>query len=106
MARELRRRELTSIVYGSSFFGGGGGGASEEGLALIEAMYEEDADASIRMIDISEMEDSPSVVSTMVAALGSPVATKGKTFQKESVNAIKGMGEEARFQGRELKYVY
>ena len=43
MARELRRREFTSIVYGSSFYGGGGGGCSEEGLALIEAMYQEDA---------------------------------------------------------------
>lgn len=106
MARELRRKELTEIVYGSSFFGGGGGGASEEGLALIEAMYKEDADASIQMIDVMEMEEDPNVVSTMAAALGSPVATKGKTFQKESVNAVKGMGEEARFQGKELKYVY
>lgn len=106
MARELRRKELTEIVYGSSFFGGGGGGASEEGLALIEAMYKEDADASIQMIDVMEMEEDPNVVSTMAAALGSPVATKGKTFQKESVNAVKGMEEEARFQGKELKYVY
>lgn len=106
MARELRRKELTEIVYGSSFFGGGGGGASEEGLALIEAMYKEDTDASIQMIDVMEMEEDPNVVSTMAAALGSPVATKGKTFQKESVNAVKGMGEEARFQGKELKYVY
>ena len=37
MARELGRREFTSIVYGSSFYGGGGGGCSEEGLALIES---------------------------------------------------------------------
>ena len=37
MARELKRTELTNIVYGSSFYGGGGGGSSEEGLALIEA---------------------------------------------------------------------
>lgn len=106
MARELRRTELTNIVYGSSFYGGGGGGSSEEGLALIEAIYKEDPDAYIRMIDITEMEDDPNVVSTMVAALGSPVATKGKTFQEESVNAVKGMGEEARFHGKDLKYVY
>lgn len=106
MARELRRTELTNIVYGSSFFGGGGGGASEEGLALIQVMYEENPDAVIKMIDITEMEEDPNVVSTMVAALGSPVATKGKTFQKESVNAVKGMMEEARFCGKTLKYVY
>lgn len=106
MTRELGRSELTSIVYGSSFYGGGGGGASEEGLALIEAMYEEDPNAVIQMIDIAQMEEDPNVVSTMVAALGSPVATKGKTFQKESVNAVKGMMEEARFLGKELKYVY
>ena len=102
MARELRRREFTSIVYGSSFYGGGGGGCSEEGLALIEAMYQEDADASLKMIDISEMEDDAGIVSTMVAALGSPAATKGKTFQKESVNAVKGMCEQARFEGKQL----
>ncbi len=106
MARELRRREFTSIVYGSSFYGGGGGGCSEEGLALIEAMYQEDADASLKMIDISEMEDDAGIVSTMVAALGSPAATKGKTFQKESVNAVKGMCKQARFEGKQLRYVY
>lgn len=106
MAKQLGREELTKIVYGSSFYGGGGGGASEEGLALIQAMYQEDAHASIQMIDISEMEDDPNVVSTMVAALGSPVATKGKTFQEESVNAVKGMSDEARFLGKNLKYVY
>lgn len=106
MSRELRRTELTNIVYGSSFFGGGGGGSSEEGLALIEAMYKEDSDAFIKMIDITEMEDDPNVVSTMIAALGSPVATKGRTFQDESVNAVKGMSEEARFRGKDLRYVY
>lgn len=106
MARELRRTELTNIVYGSSFYGGGGGGSSEEGLALIEAMYKEEPDAVIRMIDITEMEEDPNIVSTMVAALGSPIATKGKTFQDESVNAVKGMSEEAKFQGKELRYVY
>lgn len=106
MAKQLGREELTKIVYGSSFYGGGGGGASEEGLALIEAMYQEDPHASIQMIDISEMEEDPDVVSTMVAALGSPVATKGKTFQEESVNAVKGMSGEAGFLGKKLKYVY
>lgn len=106
MAKELRRSELTSIVYGSSFYGGGGGGSREEGLALIEAIYQEDPNAQIKMIDISEMEDDPNVVSTMIAALGSPVATKGKTFQNESINAVKGMKEEAKFKGKELKYIY
>lgn len=71
MAQELGRKELTNIVYGSSFYGGGGGGANEEGLALIEAMYQEDPQASIRMIDISEMDEDPNIVSAMVAALGS-----------------------------------
>ncbi len=106
MARELNRTELTNLVYGSSFYGGGGGGSSEEGLALIEAIYKEDPNASIKMIDIQEMENDPNIVSTMIAALGSPVATKGKTFQDESVNAVKGMGEEAKFRGKELKYIY
>lgn len=106
MAKELRHTELTNIVYGSSFFGGGGGGSNEEGLALIEAMCKESPDVCIKMIDITEMEDDPKVVSTMVAALGSPVATKGKTFQTESVNAIKGMSEEAKFKGKDLKYIY
>ena len=58
------------------------------------------------MIDIEEMEDDENIVSTMVAALGSPVATKGRTFQDESVNAVKGMAAEAKFLGKELKYVY
>ncbi len=106
MNRELRREELTSIVYGSSFFGGGGGGSRQEGLALIEAMYKEDPDAVLQMVDVDSMEGDENVVSTMVAALGSPVATKGRTFQKESVNAVKGMAEEARFNGKTLKYVY
>lgn len=106
MNKELRREELTSIVYGSSFFGGGGGGSRQEGLALIEAMYKEDPDAVLQMVDVDSMEGDENVVSTMVAALGSPMATKGRTFQEESVNAVKGMAEEARFNGKTLKYVY
>ena len=64
---------LAVSVYGSSFYGGGGGGSSEEGLALIEAIYKEDPNASIKMIDIQEMENDPNIVSTMIAALGSPI---------------------------------
>ena len=51
MTKELRREELTSIVYGSSFYGGGGGGSAEEGLALIEAMYAEDP-SSVRCVEV------------------------------------------------------
>lgn len=56
------------------------------------------------MITADEMEEK--AVSTMVAALGSPVATKGRTFQEESVNAVLGMEAEARFEGKDLKYVH
>ena len=106
MAVKLNKEQLKNIVYGASFYGGGGGGSMQEGLALIEAMYKEDPKAYIEMIDIEEMEDDENIVSTMVAALGSPVATKGRTFQDESVNAVKGMAAEAKFLGKELKYVY
>lgn len=102
--RELREADLVNIIYGSSFFGGGG--SMEEGLKLLEEMKKENPNPTIIMNSVSEMPDDDKVVSTMIAALGSPVATKGKTFQKESVNAVKGMMDEARFQGKELKYVY
>ena len=100
MAVKLNKEQLKNIVYGASFYGGGGGGSMQEGLALIEAMYKEDPEAYIEMIDIEEMEDDENIVSTMVAALGSPVATKGRTFQDESVNAVKGMAAEAKFLGK------
>ena len=106
MIRDLHKDDLKYIVYGSSFYGGGGGGSMEEGEALLAAMLAEDTDLTIKMYDVEDMEDDPAVVSTMVAALGSPVATKGRTFQDESVNAVKGMAEEASFTGRTLKYVY
>lgn len=106
MIRDLHKEELRYIVYGSSFYGGGGGGSMDEGEALLAAMLAEDPELTLKMYDVEDMEDDPAVVSTMVAALGSPVATKGRTFQDESVNAVKGMAEEAGFGGRTLKYVY
>ena len=105
MKRELNREDLRHIVYGSSFFGGGGGGSMEEGEQLLAAMTEESGgDLKVEMITADEMEEK--AVSTMVAALGSPVATKGRTFQEESVNAVLGMEAEARFEGKDLKYVH
>ena len=105
MKRELNREDLRHIVYGSSFFGGGGGGSMEEGEQLLAAMTEESGgDLKVEMITADDMEEN--AVSTMVAALGSPVATKGRTFQEESVNAVLGMEAEARFEGKDLKYVH
>ncbi|MGF6375789.1 DUF917 family protein [Clostridiales Family XIII bacterium PM5-7] len=104
--RKLTKIDFERIVLGSSFYGGGGGGSADEGFGLIKEMLKVDPNASIDMYDISEVEDDPNVVSTMVAALGSPVATKGRTFQDESTNSVIGMGEEAKAQGKTLKYVY
>lgn len=104
--KHLNTEDFTYIVYGSSYYGGGGGGSMDEGEKLIEEMKKEDPNPILDMYDLDEVEDDPKVVSTMVAALGSPVATKGRTFQDESVNAVKGMAEEAGFSGRTLKYVY
>lgn len=104
--KQLKKEDFTYIVYGSSYYGGGGGGSMDEGQKLIEEMCKENPDPILEMYDIDEMEDDPAVVSTMVAALGSPVATKGRTFQDESVNAVAGMAEEAKYKGRRLAYVY
>lgn len=101
--RYMNKEELLDVVYGSAFFGGGGGGSMEEGVALWGELAD---DARLELMPIEEMEDDPAVVSTMVAALGSPVATKGKTFREEAVNAIKGMADEARASGKTLKYIY
>lgn len=104
--KKLGKKELEFIVYGSSFFGGGGGGSMDEGLELLRIMEEEDPNLTLEMITVDEMPDDDNVVSTMIAALGSPIATKGKTFQDEAVNAVRGMEEEAAFQGKKLEYIY
>lgn len=104
MSVYLNRDQLESIVQGSSFYGGGGGGSYEEGMELVKKMFDEKSDAKVEMIEVSEME--PNTVATMVAALGSPVATKGKLFELEAENAIKGMIDEAARNGKKLKYVY
>ena len=81
MKRELNREDLRHIVYGSSFFGGGGGGSMEEGEQLLAAMTEESGgDLKVEMITADEMEEK--AVSTMVAALGSPVATREEPSRK------------------------
>ena len=87
-------------MIGSTFFGGGGGGSREEGDALVELMKEEGGSGlEIPLVQVSQMEtkkDGREVVSTMVAALGSPTATKGKTFVDEAQNAVEGMIREAK----------
>ena len=97
MSRELTLKDLKNIVYASVLFGGGGGGSSIEGLELIEAM-KKDGFTEHSMVSLEEMEaeeNGKPVVSTMVAALGSPTATKGQTFIDESKNAIVAMKEAA-----------
>lgn len=102
----LFKADFEKIIVGSSFFGGGGGGSAEEGYKLLEEMLKVDPNAHVDMYGVEEMEDDPNIVSTMVAALGSPVATKGRTFQDEAANAVAGMAKEAKAQGKTLKYVY
>lgn len=99
--------QMKDIVYGSAFFGGGGGGSLIEGMDLIEELEKEfGKDVKLKMIDVDEMEDDENVVSVMVAALGSPEATKGMLFIDEAMNAVKGMEREAAAQGKKLKYIY
>lgn len=104
--KTLYKEDFEKIIVGSSFFGGGGGGSAEEGYKLLEEMLKVDPNAHVDMYSVYEMEDDPNIVSTMVAALGSPVATKGRTFQDEATNAVAGMAKEAEAQGKTLKYVY
>ena len=104
MYEKIGLTELDNILYGSTFFGGGGGGSMSEGKALIEEMKKTGKPVEIPMIKVESMKDGE--VSVMVAALGSPIATKGRTFQDESVNAVRGMEEEAKTHGKELKYIY
>lgn len=104
--KQLTKEDLRYIVYGSGFYGGGGGGSMDEGLTLLENMIKEDPNPVLNMCSIEEMEDDPNILSTMAAAMGSPVETKGKTFQSEAINAIRGMAEEAEYRGGQLKYIY
>jgi len=99
--RYLGKKELEYLVRGSSFFGGGGGGSAVEGMELLKKIP---ADAKVEMIDVDDMEEG--TVATMVAALGSPVATKGKLFEEEAKNAVLGMKKEAEKLGENLKYIY
>ena len=55
-------------------------------------MLAEDPDLTIKMYDVEDMEDDPAVVSTMVAALGSPVATKGKNLPGRVGQCCQGYG--------------
>lgn len=108
--QSLNLENLKNIVVGSTFFGGGGGGSREEGDALVELMKEEGGSGlEIPLVQVSQMEtkkDGREVVSTMVAALGSPTATKGKTFVDEAQNAVEGMIREAKNSKKELVYIY
>ncbi len=104
--RKLNRTDFEAVVYGASFYGGGGGGSMEEGMLLVEEMVKETENPVLEMYDIEELPDDPKAVATMVAAMGSPIETKGMTFVDESVSAIKGMEEELRLNGKALKYIY
>lgn len=108
MYNELTLQDLKKIVYASVLFGGGGGGSAIEGFALIEEM-EKAGFERIELVsreNMQEMEDGKTVVSAMVAALGSPTATKGQTFIDEAQNAVKAMSEAALDDGKILKYIY
>ncbi len=101
--RTLKKEDLRDLIYGSAFYAGGGGGNMADGEALLELLPE---GTEVQLCPMAEMEWDVNVVSTMVAAMGSPVATAGMTFSDESVNTVRGMIEEARSQGKDLRYIY
>ncbi|MGN8713466.1 S-methyl thiohydantoin desulfurase domain-containing protein [Hornefia butyriciproducens] len=104
--KQLTKEDLRYIVYGASFYGGGGGGSMDEGIKLLENMIKENQNPTLDIYSVDEMEDDPMILSTMAAAMGSPIETKGKTFQEEAVNSIQGMAEEVKSRGGQLKYIY
>lgn len=109
MRQTLNEQSLRNIVIGATLFGGGGGGSIIEGNALIDLMAASGKPVSIQMDELADMDttiDGKEVTSVMVAALGSPAATKGLTFADEGRNAVSRMMLEAERDGKLLKYIY
>lgn len=99
---------LRKLVLGATLFGGGGGGAKIEGEKVVDIMASE-GDIHLPLVPLDEMEeteDGKEVVSTMVASLGSPIATKGKTFIEEGISSVRGMVKAAAQDNKLCKYIY
>jgi DUF917 family protein len=100
----LTGEQIRDVIYGAAFFAGGGGGSINDGETLLNLIPE--ASRKLTLNQLSEMPDSNTVVSVMVAALGSPEATEGETFKDESVASVQAMIKDAQKSGLQLNYLY
>lgn len=102
--RKLGKRELENITFAATFFGAGGGGCEIEGLGTIDLIFKEDPEATVDMIDVTEMKENE--VAATILAMGSPAATKGKLFEVEGVRVAEGTRNALRADGKDMKYIY
>lgn len=99
--RFLRKENLLDIVAGATFLGSGGGGSPEDGIKLVDKIF--DVAQGVKLSSPDEVSDSAYVA--MVAGIGAPKALKERGFDVEAVYAYEALERVCAMTGMRISYL-
>jgi len=99
--RVLKKENLLDVVVGATLLGAGGGGSPEDGIRLVEKIF--NVAQGVKLVSPDEVGDNEYVA--MVAGIGAPRAVKEKGFDVEAVYAYEALERIYLMTGIKLSYL-
>lgn len=97
----LKKENLLDIVTGATFLGAGGGGSPEDGIKLVDKIF--DATTSLELVSTDEVPDN--AYAAMIAGIGAPKVLKERGFDVEAVYAYEALERIYALIGIKLSYL-
>lgn len=84
----LNEQDIINVMNGAALLAAGGGGCFDDGMILLESFKKNHPDKpiTVRLVDVSEMEDG--ACAAVVAGMGAPTEGAGKDFTPCAVDAF------------------
>jgi len=101
MMRVLNKESLKDIVTGATFLGAGGGGSPEDGLKLVDKIF--NITSGIELASPDEIPDN--AYTAMIAGIGAPKVLKERGFDVEAVYAYEALERIYALTGIKLSYL-
>lgn len=100
----LNEQDIINVMNGAALLAAGGGGCFDDGMILLESFKKNHPDKpiTVRLVDVSEMEDG--AYAAVVAGMGAPTEGAGKDFTPCAVDAFAEVQRMAAEMGKGVHY--
>ena len=100
----LNEQDIINVMNGAALLAAGGGGCFDDGMILLESFKKNHPDKpiTVRLVDVSEMEDG--ACAAVVAGMGAPTEGAGKDFTPCAVDAFAEVQRMAAEMGKGVHY--